>query len=148
MPEKETSGEHTPQEAWGEVGRQFEALGESLARAFRAAWESEETRRHVQSVQDGLEKMVDKVNRAVEDVSQSTQGKQLRTEAEKTAESLRKAGEQTWQEAQPHLLSALTKINAELKEVIDRMEQRSIQSQDPSGDDTASDAEEQTGADG
>lgn len=148
MPEEQTSEEHTREEAWSEIGRQFEALGESLARAFRAAWESEETRRHVQSVQDGLEKMVNKVNRAVEDASQSPQGKKLRTEAVKTAESLRTAGEQTWQEAQPHLLSALTKINAELQGIIDRMERREAPSQEPAAEKASSEAEEQAAADG
>jgi hypothetical protein len=147
MTEEQTREEHTAEEAWSEVGRQFEALGESLARAFRAAWESEETRRQVQSVQDGLEKMVSKVNRAVEDAGQSPQVQKLRAEADKTAESLRAAGEQTWQEAQPHLLAALSKINAELKRVIDRIEPRQTPSDEPDAQGTPGTAEEQAAGD-
>jgi uncharacterized coiled-coil protein SlyX len=147
MSEEHTGEERTSEEAWSEVGRQFEALGESLAKAFRAAWEREETRRQVQSVQDGLEKMVNKVNRAVEDAGQSPQGQKLRTEAAKTAESLRAAGEQTWQEAQPHLLAALAKINAELKRVVDRMEGRETASQEPPVEAASSKAEEQASGD-
>jgi hypothetical protein len=138
MTERQVSDERTPEEAWSEVGRQFETLGESLARAFRAAWESEETRRHVQSVQEGLEKMVNQVTQAVEDASQSPRGQQLRAEAEKTADSLRAASERTWQEAQPHLLAALKTVNAELKRVADRVEGRDV----PSDTDDAMDAGE------
>ncbi|MGD2178148.1 MAG: hypothetical protein PVG71_10040 [Anaerolineae bacterium] len=148
MTEEQTSEEYTTEDAWREVGRQFEALGESLATAFRAAWESEDTRRHAQSVQDGLEKMVYKVNQAVEDASQSPQGERLRTGAVKTAESLRTAGEQMWQEAQPHLLSALSKINEELKGVIDHMERRETRSPEPTAEDVSSDAEDEIAADG
>jgi hypothetical protein len=131
MPEEHTSKERSTEEAWQEVGRQLETLGESLAKAFRAAWESEETRRHVQSVQDGMEKMVDKVSRAVEDASRSREAEKVRAEAARTAESLRTAGEQMWQEAQPHLLSALTTINAELKRAIERMERQDTPSEEP-----------------
>jgi hypothetical protein len=141
MSEEQISEEQTTQDPWSEVGRQFEALGDSLARALRTAWEREETRRNVEAVQDGLQKMVDKVNRAVEDASQSPQGQRLRTEAVKTAESLRVAGEQTWQDAQPHLLAALTKINAELERMIDRVERRETPSEEPSAVDTSSDTE-------
>lgn len=128
--EQDTVEEKPTEEAWREVGRQFEALGESLSRALQAAWESEETqehvdRLHVQSMQDGLEKMVDRVNQTVREASESQQGRKLRTEAERTAESLRKAGEQTWREAQPQLLSALKKVNAELQRVIDNLEKES-----------------------
>ena len=45
--------EQTTGEAWREVGRQFQALGESLATAFRTAWESEENREHVQDMKTG-----------------------------------------------------------------------------------------------
>jgi DNA polymerase/3'-5' exonuclease PolX len=114
----EKTEKQTTDEAWREVGKQFQTLGESLAEAVRTAWESEETRRHVQNMQDGLEAMVDKVDRAIKEASASPKAQKLRGEAEKAAESLREAGEQTWQEVQPHLLSALNQINAELQKMI------------------------------
>lgn len=117
MTEKQTTDE-----AWREVGRQFQALGESLAEAFRTAWRSEETRRHVQNMQDGLKAMVDHVDRAIKEASASPEAQKLRAEAEKAAQSARAAGEQTWQEARPHLLSALNQINAELQKMITRLE--------------------------
>ena len=111
------------EEAWRQVGQQFQALGESLAEAFRTAWESEETRQHVQNMQGGLKAMVDRVDQALQEVSASPGIEKLRTEAEKAAESLHTAGEKTWQEAQPHLLSALTQINAELQKMIGHLKE-------------------------
>lgn len=129
MPEEQTqersaAQEQPPEEAWREVGRQFEALGDSLSEAFRTAWESEQTQQHVRSMRDGLERMVDRVDRAVKEASESEQGKRLRTEAEKTAESLRRAGRRTWEDVRPELLSALKRANAELQDFIDNLEQR------------------------
>jgi hypothetical protein len=148
MTQDQAGEKHSTEEAWSEVGRQFEALGDSLSRAFRAAWESEETRRHVEAVQDGMEKMLSKVNRAVEEASQSPQGKKLRTEAAKTAETLRAAGEQTWQDAQPHLLSALTKINTELERILDRMERPETASQGPAAEDASGEETQEGTVDG
>lgn len=111
------------EEAWHEVGRQFQTLGESLAEAFRSAWESEETRKHVENMQGGLKAMVEKVDEALKEASTTPAAEKLRAEAEKTAESLREAGEKTWQEARPHLLSALTQINDELQKLVGRLKQ-------------------------
>jgi vacuolar-type H+-ATPase subunit I/STV1 len=138
MAEEQINEERTTEEAWSEVGRQFEALGESLATAFRAAWQIEDTRQHVQSVQNGLEIMVNRVGQAIQDASQSPEGERVRTEAAKTAESLRSAGEEAWEEAQPHLLSALTRINAELNKLLDRMEGQGTPEQEQAADDEAS----------
>ncbi len=145
-PERDAVQEQTTEEAWREVGRQFETLGESLSRAFRAAWESEETQQHVRSMQDGLEKMVDKVERAVKEASASKQGERLRTEAEKTAKTLRAAGEQTWQEARPQLLSVLTKANADLQRFIESLEEEPA-SEDESPQVTSSEASTETQGD-
>jgi hypothetical protein len=130
----EKTEKQTTDEAWREVGKQFQALGESLAEAVRTAWESDETRRHVQNMQDGLEAMVDKVDRAIKEASASPKAQKLRGEAEKAAESLREAGEQTWQEVQPQLLSALNQINAELQKMIGRLKGEEPTSEAPAAE--------------
>jgi dsDNA-specific endonuclease/ATPase MutS2 len=121
---QDAAQEQGVEETWREVGQQFEALGESLSRAFRAAWESQETQERVRSMQEGLQKMVDSIESAIRDASESQQGQKLRREAEKTAESLRIAGEQTWEQARPQLLSALKKANAELQSFVESMEKQ------------------------
>lgn len=130
----ENTEKQTTDEAWREVGRQFQALGESLAEAFRTAWESEETRRHVQNMQGGLEAMVNKVDQALKEAIASPRGERLRIEAEKAAESIQAAGEQTWHEVQPHLLSALNQINAELQKMIGRLKGEEAASEAPAAE--------------
>jgi hypothetical protein len=110
-------------EVWQEVGQQFQALGESLAAALRTAWHKEENRQRVQEMRSGVEAMVNEVGKAIKESAASPQVQQARTEAEKAAESLRTAGEQTVQEVRPHLLSALRQVNAELQKMISHMEQ-------------------------
>jgi hypothetical protein len=60
-PPKSTGSQSADQEGWQEVGRQFQALGESLAAAMRTAWEKEENRKRLEEMQTGLESMVSDV---------------------------------------------------------------------------------------
>ncbi len=119
--------------SWQEVGRQFQALGESLAQAVRTAWENEETQRRVQEMRTGLETMAREVGQAIEDTANSPQGQKIRQEAGRTAESLRVATAQTVQEVRPQLIDALQQVNNELQKLINRIEQKN---QPPSGPDT------------
>lgn len=130
----------TTSEVWHEVGVQFQALGESLAEAFRTTWESEETRQHVQSMQAELEEVAGQVEHTIKEASASEEAQKLRGEAEKAAESLRAAGEQTWRDTRPHLLSALSQLNAELQKVIARLEQ---EEEGPAEDPTAAPASDE-----
>ena len=146
------SDEQTAKDAWREVGDQFKALGESLATAFRTAWEKEETREHVRGMKEGLEAMVDQVGRAIEEASASVEGQKAREESiryfkaaalegqkvrgevERAAESARAAGEKTLQDARPHLISALDTVNAELQKLIRRMEERELAPEEAGGE--------------
>ncbi len=116
-------GRSTTAEAWREVGKQFEALGNSLANVFRTAWEDENTRRHVREMQNGLETMINEVSKAIKEASASPEGQKARAEAERAAQSLRAAGEKTWQETRPQLVSALRQLSTELQKTINRLEQ-------------------------
>ena len=110
-------------DTWSEVGKQFEALGQSLAAAFRAARDNEENRQRVKTMQTGLESLVNQVGQAIQEAAASPEAHQARTEAEKAAESLRTAGRKSWQESRPHLLSALRQVNTELQKMIGQLEQ-------------------------
>jgi hypothetical protein len=116
------AGKSTTETSWQEVGQQFQALGESLAQAMRAAWENQETQRRVAEMRTGLESMARDVSKAVEDTANSPQGQRIRREAEHTAASLRTATEQTVQEVRPQLITALQQLNNELQKLIDRMQ--------------------------
>ncbi len=116
--------EHTTDESWREVGRQFQVLGEGLAQAFRAAWESDENRQHVENMRTGLESMVDHVSQAIQDACDSPEGQRVRDEVDRAAQSARAAGEKAVREAQPHLLSALNYVNDEIQKIVVRMESK------------------------
>ena len=121
--EEKTNSVPPSSDAWQEVGKQFEALGRSLATAFRTAWEREENRKRVQSLQAGLEAMVNQIGQAIQEATASPEAHKAKEEAEKVARSVRAAGQQTWQEAQPHLVSALRQLNSELQKAISQLEQ-------------------------
>jgi hypothetical protein len=123
MADEGATGAQEMEESWQEVGRQFHALGESLARAFRTAWESGENRQHLESVKSGLESLVENVGRAIQDTSASPEGQRMREEVERAAHSARAAGERALQDARPHLLSALEWMNEEMQKIITRLEQ-------------------------
>jgi len=131
------SDEQTTQESWREVGDQFKALGESLSRAFRTAWESEENREHMENMKSGLKSMVDQVGQALEDASASVEGQTVRQGMEKAAESARAAGEKALEDARPHVLSAVRQINAELEKMVQRMEERGQDSGERPADPTS-----------
>lgn len=113
----------TPGDVWRDAGKQFETLGQSLAAAFRATWESEESRQHMRAMQSGLEAMVKEVSQAIQEASASPHGEKARAEAHKAAKSLRAAGQQTWEEARPHLAGALRQLSTELQRMITQLEQ-------------------------
>lgn len=106
---------------WQEVGRQFQALGESLADTMRTAWENEENRKRLDEMHNGLTAMVDQVGQAIKDTASSPQAQQVKDEAQKAAGSFSNAFERTAQEVRPQLLSALRQVNSELQKLIDRL---------------------------
>lgn len=110
---------------WEDVGRQFQLLGESLATAFRTAWDSEENQQRMNEFRSGVESMVQEVDRAIKEKADSPQGQRVRAEAERAVESVQKAGEKTAQEAKPHLVTALHSLNDALQKWIERMEEGS-----------------------
>ncbi len=110
-------------EAWQEVGRHFQALGDSLAVAFKTAWQSETNRQHLQELQASLEAMADKVSQTAKEVAASPEAQQVRGEVEKVAQSAQAAGQQTLAEVQPRLLDALRQVKVEIEKIISRLEE-------------------------
>lgn len=121
-PQADHNASSTSEGNWQEVGRQFQALGESLAQAMHVAWENESTQRRVQEMRTGLESMARDIGKAVEDTASSPQGQRFREEAHHTAETLRSATEQAVQEIRPQLINALQTLNDELQRLINRIE--------------------------
>ena len=112
------------EEAWREVGKQFQELGQSLASAFRATVDSDEGRRHLQNMQAGVQAMADEVSQAIREASVSPRATEVRVKAEKAATTARFATEDAFQEARPQILAALRQVNTELQKLIARMDEK------------------------
>jgi uncharacterized protein YukE len=109
-------------EAWQEVGKQFQTLGESLATAFRTAWADEQNRKRMLDMRQGVEQMLHEVGKALDETAKSPHVQQAKVDAKKAEESMRGAGGQTYQEVRPQLESALRLLNDELQKLIGRLE--------------------------
>jgi len=107
--------------AWKEVGSQFQALGAGLASAFGTVWKSEENKKHLREMRSGLEAMVNELGAAIKESTASPQAQQVKTEAGKTLETVKTAGEKTVQEIRPKLVAALATTNEELQKLLARM---------------------------
>jgi len=123
---------------WDDVGRQFQELGQSLAQAFRSAWENEQNQQRLNELRTGFELMVTEVDQAIKDTVESTQGQKVRAEAEKAIQSAQKAGEKTAQEVKPHLVTAIRSLNDALQKWAERMESESATGQKPEPPDEGS----------
>jgi hypothetical protein len=112
------------EEAWREVGKQFQELGQSLAAAFRATVDSDEGQRHLRNIQTGVQAMADDVSQAIREASVSPRATDVRVKAEKAATTARFATEEAFQESRPQILAALRQVNTELQKLIARMDEK------------------------
>lgn len=101
--------------SWEEIGQQFQAWGEHLGKAFQAAWDGETTQESLREMQAGLDKLVHGIEQAVKETAASPEGQQAREEAERAAQSLHTAGKKAVEDARPHILDALRRVNDELE---------------------------------
>ena len=122
-PDPEQAGStRTSSEAWREVGEQFQTMGESLAAAFRTAWENMENRQQLEQVKSSFETMINEFSQVIKETVDSPEAQRARGEAEKAAQSARTAGRQTLEEARPHLVSALHDLRTQIDKMINGLE--------------------------
>ena len=118
----ETPPATPPADSWAEAGRQFQALGEKLAAAFRSTWNDPDTQQHVGEMRQGLETMMHDVHKAIHETNDPANKAAVRQDVRRTAESVRAAGVQTWQEVGPQVVAALHQLNKELQQLLTRVE--------------------------
>ncbi|MBN1261072.1 MAG: hypothetical protein JXB35_10365 [Anaerolineae bacterium] len=136
MSDEKTEGHPESSEAWREVGQQFKSLGDSIAAAFRSAWEDEGNRQHVEELRDGLQSLVNEVGQAISDGAASPEGRRARAEAERAAQSAHEAVKKSWTDVEPHVISSLEKVSAELRRAIDGLKSGPSGSSTPDGEGT------------
>jgi hypothetical protein len=119
LPQRQPNGDLN--DAWREVGAQFQLLGSRLAAAIRESWDasggrsgSDKTLRHLS---DDLREAANRVERVIDDVSEET-----REERRNTLRVTRRASEQSLEEARVLTAATLRKLNRQLDLLADRME--------------------------
>ncbi|MCG3209060.1 MAG: hypothetical protein FOGNACKC_02679 [Anaerolineae bacterium] len=111
-----------PADPWAEVGQQFRKLGDSLAAAFGATWQSDEARQYMHKMQSSLNDVASQLNEAVKSATDSEQGKKMQAEFEKAAKTAQSQGEEMVQQVRPHLLEAFRSIRQEIDRAISQIE--------------------------
>jgi hypothetical protein len=109
-------------DSWREVGQQFQILGQSLAAAFRASLNSEQTRMHLRNLQSGIQSMANELGQAMNEAAASPCAQDARIKAEKAATTARFATEEALQEVRPQILATLKQMNHDLERLIQRTE--------------------------
>ncbi len=131
---REASSETQPSES-PELGEEIQRVVESLTRAARAAWNSEQRRQLEVQIRQGLRSLVDELEEAFQKVQESEEGQELREKAEQIVARIRSS--KVTAEIQEGLLKGLHALAEELQELADRLEaqaQESTSSEDPGPD--------------
>lgn len=125
MKVEETLGE-TPMGEEPKVERgiadELERLGQQLATAAKAAWESDERKKLQSEITTGMQRFGQEVGTAFEKATTSDQAKELRTRAEKVAVDVQKTD--IVEEVRKGILVGLEAINRELGKLLERLESR------------------------
>ena len=125
MTEEKSSSEQTKaDDAWANVGEQFKRLGESLAAAVGATWESEETQRYFEQVKSEVSAAAQQISTAIKQAADSEEGQRVQTEVGKAAESVRSKSTAVYEEIRPELVTAFRNIRTEVDKIIHQMEEQ------------------------
>lgn len=112
-------------EAWNEVGAQFQQLGSRLAAAFQRSWSATGnagTANHtMQNLRDNLRLAADRVDQAIRDSSEATREDRINT-----IRVTRRASEQSLEEARLLTAATLRKLNRQLDHLVEHMDSDDI----------------------
>ena len=64
--------------SWEDVAKEFQALGETLGEAVRAAWQRTDNDQRMRELHDSLNSMIEDVNRTVEQSATTPEAQQAR----------------------------------------------------------------------
>ncbi len=131
---QETSSGTQPADS-PELGEEIHRVVESLTRAARATWNSEQRRQLEVQIRQGLRSLVQELEEAFQKVQESEEGQELREKAEQIVARIRSS--KVTAEVQAGLLKGLHALAEELQELADRLEsqaQESTSSEDPGPD--------------
>ena len=102
-----------------DITLQFQELGENIKSFFQSAWESEESQKFRQELQNGLNELGRATSEAVEDIKTSEAGQKLKTEADDFKTRV-EAGE-VEEKARAEVSKVLNFLNTELSKLNDQI---------------------------
>jgi hypothetical protein len=111
---------------------QFRELGENIKNFFHSAWESEESQKFRQELENGLNELGRATNEAVEEFKTSETGQKLKAEADDFINRVETG--QVEQKARDEISKALNFINSELGNLSQKISQQPAESVEPTED--------------
>ena len=106
----------TEEKKGGEILDQLNALGEQLATAVRALWESEDARKVRQEIGDGFVELGHQIDEAMTKAKESEAAKEFETKVKETVDKARESD--VAGQVQEGLVTGLRQLNEELSKLV------------------------------
>lgn len=107
---------HTEKNITDELSR----LGQQMADAIHAAWESEDRKKLQSEISEGLKKFSDQVSEALDKAGKSDAAHQVKTQAQKVAAEVKESD--VTEEVRRGFLTGLEALNHELSKLLAKLE--------------------------
>lgn len=127
-------------DAWRDLVRQLDELGEAVGRWARATANDPSYREKAAELKSHVDKIATSVVAAVDDATDSDVGQQFAEAATKTGEAFKAAGERVTEEVAPRLASVFGKAADKLHQAASRIETEAAPMPGDDGDATEDDA--------
>jgi hypothetical protein len=108
-------------DTWQNVGKQFEQLGKSLEEAFDTAWNDDNNREKLKELEIGVINVLDKITTSIKEEVESPKGQETIQDIKKGLEKAAASGEKLVENTRPQLEEALVKVNQNIQDWINRM---------------------------
>ena len=106
----------------GEILDQLNALGEQLATAVRALWESEDARKVRQEIGEGFVELGHQIDDAMQKAKESEAAKDFETKVKETVDKARESD--VAEQVQEGLVTGLRQLNEELSKLVGSLSAR------------------------
>jgi hypothetical protein len=97
-------------------------MGQQVADAIKAAWESDDRKKLQNEITEGLQKFGDQVTDAAKKASESDAARQMREQAEKVVAEVRESN--VTEDIRKGLLNGLEALNRELGKLLEKLENK------------------------
>jgi len=125
MTEQQTPGHDAPTEErtpGSQLMEELQSLGEEMATAIRALWDSEDSRKLRKEIGDGFVELGQQIDTAVKSAQESEAAKQFSTQVKETMDKARESD--VAGKVEEGLVTGLRELNKELAKLVGSLESR------------------------